>query len=74
MSETDCRELLARLHAFLDGELDGATCADIRAHLEECRPCVASADFEVEFKQLVARSCREAPPPGLLDRMRRLLD
>lgn len=74
VSGCDCEQLLGRLYEFLDGELDDATCADVRAHLEACRPCISQVDFEEAFKKLVARSCREEPPAGLLERMRKALD
>ena len=36
--DTDCREVLDKVYAYLDGELTRATCAEIREHLDECSP------------------------------------
>jgi mycothiol system anti-sigma-R factor len=74
VNEPDCRELLERLQAFVDGEIDAVSCADIRTHLEACAPCLHHADVHRAFREVVARSCRESAPAGLLDRVRRLLD
>lgn len=70
----DCRELLAKLYAFLDGELDDGLCGDLRAHLEGCDPCRTNAEFEQAFKRFVARSCCDEPPAGFFDRVRAVLD
>lgn len=74
MSELDCQALLARLQAFLDGELDAPSCSEVRTHLEDCGPCLQNAEFEGAFKRFVARTCHEDAPPGLLDKVKRLLD
>lgn len=39
-----CRELIAQLSAFLDGELDDTLCAKIEQHLAECPYCHTVAD------------------------------
>lgn len=70
----DCTELLAKLHAFLDGELEAPLCDDVRAHLDACGPCRSNAHFEETFKRFVARSCCDEPPAGFFDRVRAVLD
>ena len=68
-SATDCSEVLGRVFFFLDNELDQADCAEIQHHLDECGPCLARYDLERTVKTLVARSCREAAPEGLRQRV-----
>lgn len=34
-----CREMLARLSEYLDGELDDALCRQFDAHMGDCPPC-----------------------------------
>src|SRR5699024_9302767 len=63
--ETDCSEVLSRVFFFLDNELDQADCNEIQHHLEECGPCLAKYDLKRTVKSLVARSCHEAAPEGL---------
>jgi len=60
---TPCSEVLERLYAFIDSELDTATAEDVREHLEECGPCLAQASVERLVKALVARSCSCEPAP-----------
>jgi mycothiol system anti-sigma-R factor len=70
----DCRELLASLYAFLDGELDETLCGRIRVHLDGCGRCRDNAEFETAFKAFVARSCCDEPPAGFFDRVKAVLD
>ena len=70
----DCRELLAKMHAFLDGELDETLCGQLRGHLEGCSSCRSNAQFEEAFKRFVARSCCDEPPVGFFDRVKAALD
>ena len=55
--ETDCTQVLAALHAFLDGEASAADCTVIKVHLDECGPCLAEYDIDKIVKSVVARSC-----------------
>lgn len=74
MSEVDCRELLEKLHAYLDGELDSSLCDELRTHMDACSPCRKNAEFESAFKRFVARACCEQEPDGLRARVRAVLD
>jgi mycothiol system anti-sigma-R factor len=50
-----CRETLERAYLFLDGEvLNSHEREEIRAHLEECRPCYERYGLESEVTALVA--------------------
>jgi mycothiol system anti-sigma-R factor len=61
----DCQEAVHTLYHYLDGELTAEKRDAIRRHLEQCSPCLAAFDFEVELKQLIARSCRDQVPDEL---------
>ncbi|MGH8934578.1 MAG: mycothiol system anti-sigma-R factor [Egibacteraceae bacterium] len=65
----DCDEVLERLHRYLDGECPRNLERIVREHLEECPPCLDRADFQRELRALIASKCKEAAPPGLLDRI-----
>ncbi len=65
----DCSEILANLYLFLDNEADAASCAEIRQHLVECAPCLATYDLDRLVKDLVARSCCELAPTPLRQRV-----
>jgi len=65
----DCTDVLASLDLFLDAEIDTASDAEIRHHLEQCAPCLSEYDLERVVKALVARSCRERAPQPLRDRV-----
>ena len=57
----DCDEAMRRLWDFLDGELDPARDAEMRAHLAACGHCSGHADFE----RLFLAAVRAAPAiPG----------
>ena len=64
-----CREVLAELDVFLDGECSGDLEEAVRRHLGECPPCVDRADFQRELRALIASKCTDAAPSGLLDRI-----
>ena len=67
--EVPCTQVLDRIYAYLDGELDDVDCAKVRQHLDECGPCLARYDLERTVKTLVARSCSEVAPDGLRQRV-----
>ncbi|MCL6498939.1 MAG: mycothiol system anti-sigma-R factor [Armatimonadota bacterium] len=69
----DCREFEAKLWAFLDGELDAAACAQLRAHLEDCPGCLDHYRFEDALRLFVRRCCQETVPDALRARLDRLL-
>ena len=65
----NCREFDARLHAFVDGELDAGSMADAEAHVSTCPDCHGRADGERRFRQLLRRQPKEAVPPEFRARM-----
>jgi mycothiol system anti-sigma-R factor len=68
--DKDCAEVLENLFLFLDHEMEDASYAEIKEHLDECAPCLAKYNLEQVVKALVARSCREPAPPTLRERVR----
>ncbi|HEX3221852.1 MAG TPA: mycothiol system anti-sigma-R factor [Nocardioides sp.] len=65
-----CAEFLERIVCLLDNELDAGDVADVKAHLDECAPCLQSYDLQRSVKALVARSCIEHAPESLRQRVR----
>jgi anti-sigma factor RsiW len=56
-----CRELLAELSAYLDGEAAAEVCAAVEGHLEGCADCRALVDTMRKSVQLA----RALPEPVL---------
>jgi mycothiol system anti-sigma-R factor len=67
---SECADYLEQIVYFLDNELDAADCAVVRAHLDTCNPCLAKYDLQRTVKAIVARSCTEAAPAELRERVR----
>src|SRR5690606_24857514 len=61
--ETDCADVLDRVYAYLDGELDEDLCGESRKHLDECAPCLKEYGLDKVVKQLVAKHCGCDPVP-----------
>ena len=64
--EVPCTEVLAQLYSYLDGEMAGASSAQIRQHLDECGPCLREYGLEEAVKRLVHKCCRHEDVPGEL--------
>ena len=69
-SDETCAEFLDRIVYLLDDELDSGEVAEVKAHLEECAPCLQNYDLQRTVKALVARSCMEHAPESLRERVR----
>jgi mycothiol system anti-sigma-R factor len=65
----DCADYLERIVYFLDNELDDADCSAVQVHLDECGPCLQKYDLQRTVKSIVARSCSEAAPTELRERV-----
>jgi len=68
--DQSCAEFLERIVCLLDNELEAGDVDQVRAHLEECAPCLQSYDLQRTVKALVARSCMEQAPETLRQRVR----
>ncbi|NEE02567.1 mycothiol system anti-sigma-R factor [Phytoactinopolyspora halotolerans] len=58
--DVDCGEVLDKVYAFLDRELDEdrtLTYAEIEAHLHDCGGCLSKYDLERAVRAVLARSC-----------------
>lgn len=62
--EVPCTEVLDRVYAYLDGELDSPGYAKIRQHLDECGPCLREYGLEEVVKQLVHKHCGHDTVPA----------
>ena len=69
-SASECADFLEQIVYFLDNELAAADCAVVRAHLDTCNPCLEKYDLQRTVKSIVARSCSEAAPAELRERVR----
>jgi mycothiol system anti-sigma-R factor len=69
-----CEEALQLVHEFLDGELEGVSTAEVRAHFEVCQGCYPHLRLERAFREAMRRACaRETAPAALRDKVERLL-
>lgn len=68
-----CREVLAVLYEFVDGELTTDLRERIKQHLEACQPCFEAFDFEAELRVVISQRCREQVPKSLRERIARAL-
>ncbi len=62
----DCDEVLAEVYLYLDDETDDSVKERIRAHLDDCGPCLRHFGLEQDVKSLVARCCGGDVAPGSL--------
>ncbi len=61
-----CREILASISAYLDGELDRTACVAIDRHCQQCASCGAL----VESLRATIGLCRQAASEPLPDAVR----
>jgi mycothiol system anti-sigma-R factor len=67
--KSECREALAQIWTYLDGELTPGARLQIGRHLEECPPCGDMFGFESELKKLIAQRCTDEVPMALRTRI-----
>lgn len=74
-SSIDCRDAFDRLYAYLDGELSPQHEAEVREHLEMCKPCFKLAKFESAYLRFLEARTRAQRAPGHLKKaiLRQLL-
>lgn len=66
----ECNDALHELYTFLDGALTVERRELIRAHLDDCNPCLEHYDFEAELRVVISTKCKEEVPQHLKDRIR----
>ncbi len=59
----NCIEFEARLHPYVDGELEMNAMPAAEAHVALCAECQGRVDRERQFRQLLRRQPRESAPP-----------
>ena len=69
MNDESCADFLDRIVYLLDNELDATEIREVKHHLEECAPCLERYDVQRTIKTIVARSCHEAAPDDLRQRV-----
>ncbi len=69
-----CEEVIERLFAYLDSELDSSTQAEIDRHLRRCHDCFSRKEFERRLREKVAASGTEKAPDRLKRRVESLLN
>ncbi len=65
----DCEETKSSVHEYLHGELHEPDMDGITAHLANCESCERDYDLESLLNQVIHRSCDEAPPAELAQRV-----
>lgn len=75
MNRITCREALARLYEYLDGELTGENEGEIRRHLEICQACYPGFCFGRAFRDALRRAAQGQPaaPDELRSKVAELL-
>ena len=74
--ETDCNRALVQLYEFLDGELTLERRQLIELHLNDCRHCFSSFDFEQGLRLVLRLRLQTSVvvPPDLVARVASLID
>ena len=62
----DCDQVLAEVYLFLDNECDEQRRTLIKAHLDDCSPCLRKFGIEQDVKALLARKCGGDRAPSSL--------
>jgi mycothiol system anti-sigma-R factor len=65
-----CGDLAERIERYLDGELDAAGIAELRAHMADCFPCTEEVEVREQIRALVRQQCAELAPVDLVARVR----
>jgi anti-sigma factor (TIGR02949 family) len=68
-----CELVMQRLWAFIDGELDTASEAEVREHLAMCGRCYPRYDFQRAYFRLMQRVASKPESPELRSRVFRAL-
>ena len=71
--KVSCEEVLSKLHAYLDKEVDAPSEVEIDQHLHDCRECFSRAEFEKALKRKVASAADVATPADTRKRLEALI-
>ncbi|TWP35259.1 mycothiol system anti-sigma-R factor [Leekyejoonella antrihumi] len=61
-----CDDYVAHLYEYIDGELSAQECAALKAHLQDCPPCLDEYERDALLKTLIRRSCACEQAPAML--------
>ena len=73
IARISCEDVLSKLYAYLDREVDSLTAAEIDHHLDHCRECFSRAEFEKVLRGRVAKSTEKETPPEVQERLKNLI-
>jgi anti-sigma factor (TIGR02949 family) len=66
----DCEDdRMQRIYEYVDGALSREDLAEIKAHLDSCPECAEEHNLECLIRSVVKRSCQEAAPQTLKERI-----
>jgi hypothetical protein len=68
-----CKDYVANLVDFIDGELPEELCEDIRQHIGHCNNCRIMVDSLRQTVTLCREGKKESLPPALSNRLQLLL-
>jgi len=69
LPEFDCAETKRHVHDYLQQELTAEENDQITAHLANCDSCESDYDIEHVLNKVIQRSCTEATPEELGERI-----
>ncbi len=72
-NKISCEEVMSKLYAYLDSEIDTLTQTDIDEHLHQCRECFSRAEFERALRKKVASAGEVTIPEETRNRMDSLM-
>jgi anti-sigma factor (TIGR02949 family) len=64
-----CDKVISRLWEYIDGELEPASAAALRAHLDMCSRCLPQYDFQKAYKEFALRTYSQTVPPHVRRRV-----
>lgn len=69
----ECKQLVALLSEFIDGQLPDHLCQEIQAHIADCEPCVAFVNTLRKTIQMCQQLPQQPLPDELKSRLKELL-
>lgn len=70
-----CEEALAKVHEYIDGELDDVPASQVRQHFEQCQGCYPHLRLEQVFREALRRATSgQCAPDKLRTRITTLID
>lgn len=67
--KTSCRDAIAQLWAYIDGELGGEHQQEVHDHLAACGSCQTPYDYQRAFRAFLRQCSNESCPPVLRRRI-----